>query len=853
MGNKTCNDDEIVKYMSNLPRFLQQVEKESSIQEKALNFGVLDWKRLEKWKYNERMPGMYDKKTSSSFSNSSASGPPKMGPNSGRQPSADGASPSSLSSGKQRMPHGSPFSSPQRHRPRGVSPSSLSSGKQPVPHGSRFSSPQRLPPPSLSSHLNSSKDGRNNTYHKEEKFVKGTKSNAEEPRSRVFQDAESITTHLQPDNCHQKVKFYDRSSSTTNLDSTKRKDSEKEIVSAKEASSADWAKHKLSVSSLDGEGRLNDGVDFKSQCCPADQEKIVLLSRKHFPKRSSSESSQFTESRTSLGEQLAEEVRNRISDHLSPRGLHFGESCANIQHSAPFLSAATSRTESAMEAHNSMTSQAMDSGNFTTAHQVLSSFTSIPSEGKGSTVNRGTRRLSFSIEVSDQMQEEIAEQSRVKGGPPSTARPSSFNLERMSTSSTFKERAVTPKFSSSHVTVQSGQVRPEVSSVKDDSEREKENSSSRGRSSPLRRLLDPLLKWKGTQSAQTIQPPNPRLDPMTFRTMGSMGPSRDRKPEASTIQALLEPTLRNGLPFFKLVVDNSSDVLVAVVKKLPTSGKSDPCMIYAFYSVHEIKKKSMNWISQGSKSENCSLGYNIVGQMKISVSYHPKGIAREFVLNKVEPGQVNKEMAAIIVESSSEELNVGDISDMSQLNYERDRQQSVPNVTLDTETHKNSNRMVVILPGAPHSTPIKGTPSSLISRWRSGGSCDCGGWDVGCNLRILTDNRKGSKTLEASDRVDLSVQGGSSKPVFSLEPFSNGLYSIQLDTSISLLEAFATCVAYVTCLKRLDILDTRDQSDTKRSPEANMGTDQMKKAGTFQGQVPAEYVTCPPLSPAGRI
>ncbi|KAK4392276.1 hypothetical protein Sango_2005400 [Sesamum angolense] len=702
MGHKTCTDDEIVKYMSNLPRFLQQVEKENSIQEKALNFGVLDWKRLETWKYNERMPGMYDKKTSSSFSNSSTSGPPKMGPNLGRQPSADGVNPSSLSSGKQRMPHGSPFSSPQRHQPHGVSPSSLSSGKQPVPRGSR--SPQRLiPPPSLSSHLNLSKDGRNNIYHKEEKYVEGTKSNAEESQSPVFQDAQSSTTYMQPDNCHQKVKFYDRSSSTTNLDSTKRKDSEKEIVSAKEASS---------------------------------------------------------------------------------------QTGANIS--------------------------------FLSLHMIAIDL------GKRSTVNRGTRRLSFSIEVSDKMQEEIAEQSSVKGRPPSAARPSSFNLERMSRSSTFMESS-------------------------DDSEREKENSSSRGRSSPLRRLLDPLLKRKGTQSAQTIQPPNPCLDPMTLRTIGSTGPSRDRKPEVSTIQALLEPTLRNGLPFFKLVVDNSTDVLVAVVKKLPTSGKSDPRMIYAFYSVHEIKKKSMNWISQGLKSENCSLGYNIVGQMKSSASYHPEGVAREFVLNNVAAGQVNKEVAAIIVESSSEVLNVGDSSDKSQLNNERERQQSVPNATLDTEKNKTSNGMVVILPGAPHGSPIKGTPSSLISRWRSGGSCDCGGWDVGCNLRILTNNRKGSKTLEVSDSVDLSVQDGSSKPVFSLEPFSNGLYSIQLDASISLLEAFATCVAYVTCLKFLDILDTRDQSDTKHSPNAIAVTDQMKKANTFQGHGPAEYVTCPPLSPAGRI
>lgn len=42
-------DDELVKYMSDLPGYLQRMERSESIQDKALNVGVLDWSRLEKW------------------------------------------------------------------------------------------------------------------------------------------------------------------------------------------------------------------------------------------------------------------------------------------------------------------------------------------------------------------------------------------------------------------------------------------------------------------------------------------------------------------------------------------------------------------------------------------------------------------------------------------------------------------------------------------------------------------------------------------------------------------------------------------------------------------------------------
>lgn len=48
----------------------------------------------------------------------------------------------------------------------------------------------------------------------------------------------------------------------------------------------------------------------------------------------------------------------------------------------------------------------------------------------------------------------------------------------------------------------------------------------------------------------------------------------------------------------------------------------------------------------------------------------------------------------------------------------------------------------VIIPGGIHGLPCKGVPSPLIDRWKSGGSCDCGGWDVGCKLRILSNKNQ---------------------------------------------------------------------------------------------------------------
>ncbi|KAG6437138.1 hypothetical protein SASPL_102049 [Salvia splendens] len=838
VGGRAFDDYELVKHMSNLPGFLQHVEKDNTIQDKALNFGVLDWKRLEKWKYTERMPGKLLRKASpTSDSFVSASGLPKISPNLKRQPSSHTRYPS--------LSH---------------------LGKQPVADGS--SSQQQQPPKSLC--IKSSKEERNGKYQKEEEYVEYLKSKGKERCNQKYHTAESIRIVRQQNHSKQTGKYSDQYSTET-IAYKSRMNPQKEIVSEREASSSSSKQRKQKVAPLPPNKvgaygkkseRRYDELKLTSGRSAPEPQNIVLLVPKDLQEKGRSESSQLTECRTSLDTKLSaiEVTGNRLSDFCSPRELYSG-GYSDIPHSCPLPS-------SSMKPHDLLASHATDAEIFPNADSI----TSTSSEAKFSDMSEEAIRASAYIEPSSRKQGINGEQSTAKGRSPSPTRRFSFNLGKMGRSFSFKESSAVPQLSSTYTPVKSAPVRSEVSHSMDSVD--KDLANSKARSSPLRRLLDPLLKQKS--SSDTVRPLNGSLRSMTAGPTGIKGPPQDKRPDASNFQALLQLTFKNGLPFFRLVVENRKDMLAAAVKRLPASEKNDPCMVYSFYTVHEIKKKSMNWINHGSKSKSCSLGYSIIGQMKISTIYHLKANredtsdcdARECVLYGVDPGQVDKQMlafvpkkeiAAIVVKNSSKRVNGGEFMDKNHQSEGRNFPWLVFPASSESQEKANANGTIVILPGAVHGIPIKGTPSSLISRWRSGGCCDCGGWDVGCKLRILADSRKSSNNTQESasssaDHVNLFMQGGEHKggPVFSLKPFSDEFYSIEMDPSISLLEAFATSVAHLTCRKIPEIIDYKGQSEAEHVPDPNPRADR-RKPPLFQEQVPAKYITCPPLSPVGRI
>ncbi|XP_039037834.1 uncharacterized protein LOC120175233 isoform X2 [Hibiscus syriacus] len=116
-----------------------------------------------------------------------------------------------------------------------------------------------------------------------------------------------------------------------------------------------------------------------------------------------------------------------------------------------------------------------------------------------------------------------------------------------------------------------------------------------------------------------------------------------------------------------------------------------------------------------------------------------------------------------------------------------------------------STSMGIIVPAGIHGGPrIRNCgPSSLIERWRSGGHCDCGGWDLGCPLTVLKGrSNKGvsspSETSVACKSFDFFIQGSQqSWPTLSISNVHDGLYFIHFQPTLSALQSLSIAVAYI--------------------------------------------------------
>ncbi|KAG5583782.1 hypothetical protein H5410_044216 [Solanum commersonii] len=779
LGSKENKDDELVKYMSNLPGYLQHAEKGKNIQGKALNFGVLDWERLEKWKYNERMPSSCHRKTLSGSSSFVAARPPKV---------------YGISSQKKQMPLPSvpscelKLAEPVRQsQSEFIQIQDMLTTRCPTKHGKQK---QRLrkevPPPRRNSELNIGK----------------------------YMDRDSVQ-NLKPD--------------------------EEDLFWVPIKNVSVPCSHTNSLQDCKGEIKFDYEDNLSSQNYAAEPKNIVLLVPKHHSK-TSTEASQFSESRTSFDEQPADAMRTGFSDCSSLDS--FSSELLALPHSCPLPASSATNTESHVKQRQlSIARDITDLCSSPCQNERITSRSSF--DAKCLKHNKSDVELRVPAETSQRADLDTAEQAVVKGRHPSPNKRFSFSLSRMSRSFSFKETSAAPPLNSTNNIPKSGPAG--ASSSADLSNREKPNANIRGRSSPLRRLLDPLLKPKGVHSAETFPLSNGNSNGNTLPTKNHSKHVHVKKHLPSTLQALLLLSLKDGVPFFKLVVDDDGGILVAAVKKLPTSGKGGSSLVYAFYAVHEIKRRSGGWMSHGPKEKSAGFGYKVIGQMEISCSevqnssvHEQKSISvqRESILYSIDCGQVEKQ-----VPDSCQKRELAAIVVMNSSQYKQESMQQLPGETCETYSD-----VVVILPGGTHNMPNDGTPSSLLERWRSGGLCDCGGWDVGCKLKILEQD----KNCRSQDFLSLLIQGGDrrSKPIFSMAPLKNGLYSVEFDSSVPLLEAFSICVSALTSHKLADIFDIGSLGQKKASSDATRG---IKASTAVQGQVPQRYVSSPPPSPVGRI
>ncbi|CAL9235955.1 unnamed protein product [Arabidopsis halleri] len=369
--------------------------------------------------------------------------------------------------------------------------------------------------------------------------------------------------------------------------------------------------------------------------------------------------------------------------------------------------------------------------------------------------------------------------SSKKGRDHSPNRRFSFSFSQMSRSFSTKESSssATTLSSVSHASAKSGPLTFTDSVYPTHSTRTKPNGHNRTRSGPI---LKPKTEKKNVPSLQVASKPS-----------NTRPPTMEKKQCSSRFHALLQFTLRKGINLFQFVVgDNSNNVLAATMKSSDSSTRS-----YTLYTVNEVKKQSGNWLSR-HKNEHPFV-HTTIGQMKtVTSSTTDSSIHKsESVLFGVD--STNEELAAIV---------------------------------------QTRNTTTIILPSGVHTLPkdSNNAPLPLIERWKSGETCDCGGWDIGCKLRVLSNNHIKSQTFSSFQLFDQERD----EAAFKMVSHGDELHSVEFGSSISLLEAFFISLAV-----------TRHQSWCQEEEEEAV----VIGDGLLKRETPAKYATNPPVSPIGRV
>ncbi|VVB07658.1 unnamed protein product [Arabis nemorensis] len=115
---------------------------------------------------------------------------------------------------------------------------------------------------------------------------------------------------------------------------------------------------------------------------------------------------------------------------------------------------------------------------------------------------------------------------------------------------------------------------------------------------------------------------------------------------------------------------------------------------------------------------------------------------------------------------------------------------------------RSSEKLKVVIPRGNHGLPTteNSCPSPLIQRWRSGGGCDCGGWDMACPLMVIGNPHMSCShdqpLVDNQHPLQLFVQGAKEHiPALYMSFVDEGQYDVHFHAQLSTLQAFSICVA----------------------------------------------------------
>ncbi|XVF05410.1 hypothetical protein REPUB_Repub05bG0169400 [Reevesia pubescens] len=762
---KENEEDELVKYMSNLPCYL---ERGANRQEKVLNVGVLEWGRLEKWQCSHKQ--ILHRRSISSLSSSNTSSSFSTDESSAHSSSGHSCSPTC-----QRL-----------QRP------SLQSHLMSVPVEGNF--PFVKPFRESVGKFQDLKAAQSNTFTAQGKFIRENKSFCNNnPQIRL--------EHCKRREMHPKID----SECATVLNGVK-----------DNVASCDKVKMKNKVGEFMKKAEKFQEVIPKGAKQDATKKRntVVLLLPRDLPKTNHSGAANHSDLIMNSSKKEAEPSQRTFLE--TSEEAHHAEPSSNFHHSGPLPCELDGSRHLRIKAMGSVDT----SGNDFTSERSHS----IPHAAKIEINSSRSRNLeekklnaapviSAANEACRGSDPKVSQVASEKVRSTSPFRHFSFSMGKTGRSFSPKEGSSIPQVSSTCSSAKTDAEKPVASETNATSCGDKLDAKSRARSSPLRRLLDPLLKPKAVNcrnftnqlqdsilaegacksteqlrhSTVTVQSAEVKSDTISHCTTNINDSAQNNKCGSSAVQALLRVQVKNGLPLFTFAVDNESNILAATVKMLSASGKGDYGRIYTFFAIQEVRKKNGRWINQGGKGKGQDYVHNVVAQMKVEGSEfshlsRPNHVdqfsIREFVLLTFDVGQTNAqvsdfqpndEQAAIVVKipkrNRRNSIIYGYLIDKRNNLPEAALKERFPEAKIEFDSEKKGPFMggqdisaTVILPSGVHSLPNKGEPSSLIQRWKLGGACDCGGWDLGCKLRILSNKSQFSQRSSSLKGSSVSNQ-----------------------------------------------------------------------------------------------
>ncbi|XP_038875789.1 uncharacterized protein LOC120068157 [Benincasa hispida] len=186
--------------------------------------------------------------------------------------------------------------------------------------------------------------------------------------------------------------------------------------------------------------------------------------------------------------------------------------------------------------------------------------------------------------------------------------------------------------------------------------------------------------------------------------------------------------------------------------------------------------------------------------------------------------------------------------------------------------HTTQETLKVVIPIGNHGLPTVEShgPSTLLDRWRLGGGCDCGGWDMGCPLLILgthsshcAENQahKGKQTFE------LFHQGvKDSTPALTMNVVKDGQYAVDFHARLSTLQAFSICVAILHATEACTAVQVEETKELQHCNSLKVlleeevkflidavTMEEKKRETRMLKETPTSYLFNPPFSPIARV